>query len=100
VGLLGGWRSWRIAQGEIRSQLTLNIDLTFTILEWGGATAGDILDGRSLVPVLNDAATLWRRAFAVEVKTHSLLIEPTFIRAVRAIRFLYARFNSKTVSVR
>jgi N-acetylglucosamine-6-sulfatase len=67
--------------GRTRSQLVNNLDVVATIVERAGATpAGRTLDGRSLAPVLADAAAPWRSA---------LLIENHHERAVRTKSWMY-----------
>jgi arylsulfatase A-like enzyme len=52
--------------GKTADQLTLNIDLTPTILSIAGATAGTPLDGRNLAPVANDPTAARDRAILLE----------------------------------
>ena len=49
--------------GESRSQLVTNVDLAATIVDLAGATPGRTLDGKSLLPIIEDAAAFWRAAF-------------------------------------
>lgn len=88
-----------IPQNETRDKLAINLDLTATIAEWSGAVSSNPLDGRSLIPIINDGATRWRRAFMVESKSQSNNVEPTFVRAVRALRYIYARFESEAFGI-
>jgi N-acetylglucosamine-6-sulfatase len=55
-----------IPAGETRSQMVDNLDLTATIVELAGATAGRASDGRSLVPLFTSSVMPWRTAMLVE----------------------------------
>jgi N-acetylglucosamine-6-sulfatase len=50
-----------VRQGVLSQQLVANIDLAPTIADWAGIQLPGYVDGRSLVPVLEDTATSWRR---------------------------------------
>jgi arylsulfatase A-like enzyme len=58
--------------GEVVDALTGNIDLAPTFAEWGGISAPDFVDGRSLVPLLQSVPRIdnptfpWRDAFLLE----------------------------------
>lgn len=49
-----------IPENETRAQIVGNVDIAATIIDWSGALPGNLLDGRSLAPVLADASTPWR----------------------------------------
>lgn len=55
---------WRLpsAGGGLREQVVSNIDVTATFVELAGATAGRVLDGTSLAPLLADATLRWNTA--------------------------------------
>jgi arylsulfatase A-like enzyme len=55
-----------IPAGETRNQMVDNLDLTATIVELAGATAGRASDGRSLVPLFSSNGAPWRTAMLVE----------------------------------
>jgi len=59
---------WRMpgGAGGKRDVPVSNIDVTAAIVEVTGATAGRVLDGRSLVPLLNDAETPWNTAVLIQ----------------------------------
>jgi arylsulfatase A-like enzyme len=46
----------------------LNIDIAPTLAELAGATPGLVIDGSSLVPVLNDAGAPWRSWYTIDDK--------------------------------
>lgn len=54
-----------IPENETRSQLVNNIDLSATIMGLAGVLSGNIIDGRSLAPVLADDATPWRTVLGI-----------------------------------
>lgn len=49
-----------VSKGEERNRLVQNIDLTPTILELAHAVSGRAMDGRSLVPLLQNNSSSWR----------------------------------------
>jgi arylsulfatase A-like enzyme len=53
-------------KGVVRTQLVNNVDLPATIVDAAGVTAGRALDGRSLLPLMNDEAIPWRSALLVQ----------------------------------
>jgi len=59
-------RGPQIAANETRTQMVLNLDVTATIVDLAGATAGRTLDGRSLVPLFSAPDTPWRTGMLVE----------------------------------
>jgi len=50
-----------VRQGVVSRELVANIDLAPTIAAWAHIQPPQYVDGRSLVPVLEDTATSWRR---------------------------------------
>lgn len=54
-----------IPEGETRTQIVNNIDLSVTLMEMAGVLPGNIVDGRSLAPVLADATTPWRTVVGI-----------------------------------
>jgi arylsulfatase A-like enzyme len=48
------------------TQLVLNNDLAPTITDFAGVSATHAMDGRSLLPLLDGSATMWRKRFLVE----------------------------------
>jgi N-acetylglucosamine-6-sulfatase len=56
--------------GSKISDLSLSIDIAPTVLEVAGATIGDHIQGRSLVPVLAGDKENWRDSVLIEFYTH------------------------------
>lgn len=52
--------------GQTREQLVSNVDLTSTILEWAGASANRVQDGRSIMPWVRDAQAFGRSVLMEE----------------------------------
>lgn len=52
--------------GEVRTQMVSNLDVTATVTELAGATAGRAPDGRSLVPLFTSSDPPWRTALLLE----------------------------------
>jgi arylsulfatase A-like enzyme len=48
-------------RGVVRGEMTLNVDLAPTMLEWAGVERPGAMQGRSLVPLLAGQKTEWRR---------------------------------------
>jgi arylsulfatase A-like enzyme len=58
-----------VPAGQLRDELSVNIDLAPTFAELAGADIPDFVDGRSLVPLLGASRTPvegWRQAFLLE----------------------------------
>jgi hypothetical protein len=55
-----------IPKGVVRTQLVNNVDLPATVVDAAGIRAGRTLDGRSLLPLMNDEAIPWRSALLVQ----------------------------------
>ena len=74
-------------------QLALNIDLAPTITDAAGVTTHDAYDGRSLLPLMRQSATSWRKDFLIEHLRSGASDPggPTFC-AVRSTRYLYAQY--------
>lgn len=93
-----------VAQGQISTRPTLNIDLAPTYVALSGATAGRVVDGRSLVPLLTASGASWpRKQFLVDHYDENMdsalevdLSPPTY----KAVRRLSAAENRIYVSWR
>ncbi len=72
-----------VPEGETLPHMVLNNDLAPTFAELAGARTPEFVDGRSLVPLLNEEPTPlenWRRAFVVEaVAERSGAPQPPFV---------------------
>jgi arylsulfatase A-like enzyme len=75
-----------VAAGRKSTQLVANVDLAPTIVELAGATVGLTMDGRSLVPLLEDPSEEWNRAIVLESWTAA------DFSAVRTDRYVYADY--------
>ena len=103
-----------IEAGSREERMVLNIDLAPTVLDLAGQAGGDVLQGRSLVPLLTGDAAEWRENFLIEHHTDppSYLAQSTdtsadtprqvseFVRvrdmgykAVRGERYKYIRYT-------
>lgn len=69
VPLIVHWPS-KIKSG-VRDELVSTLDLMPTLLSLSGATESEGLPGRSLMPLLNDKDTGWRKYLFTEYHTHS-----------------------------
>ncbi len=93
-----------VAAGAVSARPTLNIDLAPTFLALSGATAGRVVDGRSLVPLLESPSASWPRTqFLVDHYDENMdsvlevdLSPPTY----KAVRRLSATENRIYVSWR
>ncbi|OLE35883.1 MAG: hypothetical protein AUG48_09425 [Actinobacteria bacterium 13_1_20CM_3_68_9] len=74
-----------IPPGVSVSDLSINADLAPTILDAANASAGDVIDGRSLIPVAQQPG--------IERGRQLLIEEPTF-EAIRTERYMYAEHQS------
>jgi arylsulfatase A-like enzyme len=75
---------------RIRPQ-ALNIDLAPTFADVAGVTPPKAVDGRSLLPLLAQTATSWRKSFLVEHLGPGI---PTYC-AVRSLRYTYVQYQTK-----
>jgi N-acetylglucosamine-6-sulfatase len=74
-----------IPPGVTVGDLSINADLAPTILDVTGASAGDVRDGRSLIPLAQLPGSASGRELLIE--------EPTF-EAIRTARYMYAEHNT------
>jgi arylsulfatase A-like enzyme len=87
---------------RIDDHLVLNVDLASTLAELAGATPGLPQDGRSLVPLLRDEPTEWRRDYVVEWLGRDLTSTrrgPPPYSALRSERFLYVEYANGWVEL-
>ena len=83
-----------ITSGRTDDHLVLNIDLASTISALAGVKPGLRQDGRSLLPLLMDHATSWRRSFVVEYLGNAIAGLPPPFEAVRTERYLYVEYTN------
>ncbi len=87
-----------VPAGVTRDQLALNIDFAPTFMELAGATAGRVMDGMSLLPLLGESPPPphhWRQDFLVEIYRNPVgsVIGPNDIRALRGRDEIYAEWR-------
>jgi arylsulfatase A-like enzyme len=85
-----------IPSGTVLPHMTVNIDLTATFAEIAGITIPEMVDGRSLMPLLNGAPPsldAWRHSFLLERKINAA------ISGVRTERYSYTRLQDGTLQV-
>lgn len=75
------------------TQLVLNTDIAPTLVELAGATAGLVLDGRSLVPIFQDPSHgPWRTHFLIEHEKHGGLVVPPSYSAARSTQYKWVEY--------
>lgn len=83
-----------IKQGTTLNQMILSIDLAPTLLEMAGVKPGELIQGNSLVPLINNTAQDWRKSFLVEY--YSDTVFPRIVnmgyKAVRNERYKYIHY--------
>jgi N-acetylglucosamine-6-sulfatase len=88
---------------ETRTQMVNNLDLTATVVQLAGATAGRKPDGRSLVPLFSAADMPWRTAMLVEGANVLPLnedIEYGYYSGIRTFGYKYGeQVNNKEIYV-
>jgi arylsulfatase A-like enzyme len=84
-----------VAAGQSRAELVTLVDLAPTILELAGATTPEVLEGRSLVPLLRGqvAPSDWRREVFLE------LYNPELNAALRTDRWSYVELSSNEYEI-
>jgi N-acetylglucosamine-6-sulfatase len=85
----------RVAAGSTPGQLVLSLDLAPTLLEVAGLTPPAAIQGRSLVPIFENAAGAWRSSFLVEYFSDTVFprIRNMGYVAVRDTRFKYIQYR-------
>jgi arylsulfatase A-like enzyme len=81
-----------IARGESSEDVVVNADLTSTILELSGATAGLTQDGQSLMPTLTNPDAEHARAIDLEAEAGPRII------GLRTWRYLYTEWETGKVA--
>ena len=85
-----------IPNGRTISGMALNIDLAPTFAAWAGIEPPDFVDGRSLLPLLNDPNAAWRNSFLIQrlgLESDERL-EPANALAIRSGRHTYVAYNN------
>lgn len=78
--------------GREVAQMALNIDVAPTILDLAGVKAPDVMQGRSLVPLMKGEPVEWRDVFLYEHRFEHARIPKT--EGVRTERWKYVRYTS------
>ena len=83
-----------IHAGSVAEEMVVSIDLAPTLLEMAGVIPDKSLQGRLLVPVLNNEATDWRNSFLIEYYSDSVFerIFKMGYKAVRTQRYKYIHY--------
>lgn len=80
-----------VPAGVVREQFVLNIDFAPTLAQLGQATAAEFVDGRSLVPLLQERQPRpWRADFLVEIYG----LGSGEVRGLRTEDMVYVEFTS------
>jgi len=79
-----------VSRNVHRSEMVLNIDLAPTILELANLSPPEVMQGRSLVPLLRGDSVAWRKEFFYEHLFKHPRIPPT--EAVRTEEWKYIRY--------
>jgi N-acetylglucosamine-6-sulfatase len=85
-----------ITEGQNVGGMVLNIDLAPTFAAWAGIEVPDFVDGRSLVPLLDDPEIPWRRSFLIQrlgLEADERL-KPGNALAIRTERYTYVAYNT------
>jgi N-acetylglucosamine-6-sulfatase len=83
-----------IKAGTVRNEFVLNIDLAPTLLELAGLTVPDSMQGRSIVPLIQEKRPRWRSAFLVEYYSDKVFPRILLMgyKAVRNRRWKYIHY--------
>jgi arylsulfatase A-like enzyme len=85
-----------VPQGRRVRGMALNIDLAPTFAAWAGIATPDFVDGRSLLPLLENPDVPWRRSFLIQrlgLESDERL-EPANALAIRTDRYTYIAYNN------
>lgn len=80
----------RSVKRSVRNEMVLNIDIAPTILELAGLTVPSIVQGRSLIPLMDDSVDGWRTEFFCEHRFDRPDIPKS--EGVRTERWKYIRY--------
>jgi arylsulfatase A-like enzyme len=85
-----------VPQGQRVRGMALNIDLAPTLAAFAGIATPDFVDGRSLLPLLEDPGVPWRTSFLIQrlgLESDERL-EPANALAIRTERYTYIAYNN------
>jgi arylsulfatase A-like enzyme len=82
-----------IKAGTTLAPLALNIDLAPTLLDLAGAPIPKTIQGRSLLPLFNDAQAPWRKSFLTEYFAERAFPRTPTWQAVRTDRWKYIHYT-------
>lgn len=82
------------SKGRVSDKMVLNIDIAPTLLDLAGVEVPEIMDGRSLVPLMKGENVVWRKEFAFEHFTSPSNIPAPIPRSdgIRTENFKYVRW--------
>jgi N-acetylglucosamine-6-sulfatase len=85
-----------VPAGKRIQAIGLNVDLAPTFAEIAGAEAPELVDGRSLLPLLDDSDQPWRQSFLIEhgqIEPQGVLPGGSF-EAIRTARWTYVEYGN------
>lgn len=88
-----------IPPGSVREKMVLNIDIAPTMLDIAGVESIIPLDGRSFMPLINNADTSWRKAFLAEYFKEKVVPRVPPWKAVRTENWKYIQYSEDTDSI-
>jgi arylsulfatase A-like enzyme len=81
-----------IKAGTTFDQLVMNIDIAPTLLDLAGAPVPKTIQGRSLLPLLKDATTPWRKSLLTEYFQEKQTLRVPTWQAVRTAGWKYIQY--------
>lgn len=85
----------KVSAGLKPEQMVLSIDLAPTLMEYAGLTPDEGMEGKSLVPVIDNQVKDWRSSFLIEY--YSDIVFPRMLtmgyKALRTERYKYIRYE-------
>jgi N-acetylglucosamine-6-sulfatase len=83
-----------IKAGTVRDEFALNLDLAPTLLSLAGVAVPNVMQGRSLVPLLKGEKTAWRKSFLIEYYSDKVFprMSQMGYKAVRNERWKYIHY--------
>ncbi len=83
-----------IPRNQKRNQLVTNLDVVATILQRTGATAGSVLDGKPLTPIIQNPGAPWRTAFMIHGTNPLTSGETLEFLAIRTGSYIFVKLHS------